>query len=134
MVEAWYPPEVSSAEARLRYYAARFDTVEADSPYYAIPTTTVTANWAKRTPPGFLFHIKAYGLMTGHTVAERTLPPELREGHEYSISQRGRVYDPDDRMIEAVFGLFTEAVEPLRGGRQTGRDPHAVPALVPCAG
>jgi len=33
MIEAWYPREVSSAESRLRYYAARFDTVEVDSTF-----------------------------------------------------------------------------------------------------
>ena len=43
MVPVWYPPGVKTAEARLRYYAARFDTVEADSPFYAIPDARTTA-------------------------------------------------------------------------------------------
>ena len=33
MVKAWYPPAVTDAEARLRYYADRFDTVEVDSTF-----------------------------------------------------------------------------------------------------
>ena len=33
----FYPPQIRSAEARLRYYASCFDTVEVDSTYYAIP-------------------------------------------------------------------------------------------------
>lgn len=114
MIEAWYPREVSSAEGRLRYYAERFDTVEADSPYYGIPTTTVTANWAERTPAGFRFHVKAYGLMTGHTVDERSLPAEARDGSRHSVSERGRVFAADDAIVEQVFGAFSSALEPIR--------------------
>jgi uncharacterized protein YecE (DUF72 family) len=32
----FYPREARTAEARLRYYAANFDTVEVDSTYYAL--------------------------------------------------------------------------------------------------
>ncbi len=120
MVEAWYPSEVTTAEARLRYYSARFDTVEADSPYYAIPAASVTRHWAERTPSGFTFHMKAYGLMTGHAVDERTLPPEIREGYRYKVSQWGRVYEPDADMRRAVFELFRAAVEPLREAGKLG--------------
>ena len=75
-------PPVSARRSRLRYYAERFDTVEADAPFYALPDRRVV-NWAKRTPPGFIFHMKAYGMMTQHAVDERALHPELREyaGH-----------------------------------------------------
>jgi uncharacterized protein YecE (DUF72 family) len=31
----FYPPEVKSAEERLRYYAHQFSVVEVDSAYYA---------------------------------------------------------------------------------------------------
>jgi uncharacterized protein YecE (DUF72 family) len=120
MVEAWYPPEAASAEARLRYYAARFDTVEADSPFYGIPTAAVTRNWARRTPAGFTFHVKAYGLMTGHSVDERSLPPEVRTGFRFSLSPRGRVHDPEDPMLDRVFRAFRTAVEPLRGAAKLG--------------
>lgn len=120
MVEAWYPHDVgTSAEARLRYYAARFDTVEADSPYYGIPASSVTANWARRTPERFTFHVKAYGLMTGHAVDERSLHPDLR-GYSYGLSGRGRVVEPEPRMEEAAFDLFREAMEPLRAARKLG--------------
>ncbi len=49
-----------SAEARLRYYAGVFDTVEVNSSYYAIPDPLNARRWAERTPPGFTFHVKAY--------------------------------------------------------------------------
>jgi uncharacterized protein YecE (DUF72 family) len=119
MVEAWYPRSVTTAEARLRYYAQRFDTVEADSPFYGIPPVSTTEHWAARTPEGFVFHVKAYGLMTGHGVDERSLPPELR-GRGYRVSARGRVFDAEDAVVEGAFRSFSEAMEPLRAAGRLG--------------
>ncbi len=114
MVERWYPRGVSSAEQRLRYYAERFDTVEVDSAFYAIPKPEYAVNWARRTPPGFTFHVKAYGMMTGHDVDERALHPELADsGFEYRLTPRGRVRDPEERMVERAFELFSESIAPL---------------------
>jgi len=70
LVSSWYPPSVRDAAARLAYYAERFDVVEADSPFYRLPTPETTARWAERTPPGFVFHVKASGEMTGHRPAD----------------------------------------------------------------
>jgi uncharacterized protein YecE (DUF72 family) len=119
MVERWYPKGVNTAEARLRYYAARFDTVEVDSTFYGIPKPEVAENWVKRTPDGFTFHVKAYGLMTGHDVDERSLHPDLRD-FDYELTSRGRVRHPDDRMYERAFELFLEGIEPLRRGHKMG--------------
>jgi uncharacterized protein YecE (DUF72 family) len=66
LLEAWYPRGVSTPEKRLRYYAERFDVVEVDSPFYALPDPQVTARWAQRTPDGFTFHVKASSAMTWH--------------------------------------------------------------------
>jgi uncharacterized protein YecE (DUF72 family) len=66
LLEAWYPRGVSTAEKRLRYYAERFDVVEVDSPYYALPDPAVTGRWARRTPDTFTFHVKASAAMTWH--------------------------------------------------------------------
>lgn len=120
MIERWYPRGVNTAEARLRYYAARFDTVEVDSTFYGLPKPEVAENWAKRTPDGFTFHVKAYGLMTGHEVDERSLHPDLRD-FDFELTTRGRVRRPDARMRERAFELFLEGIEPLRrAGRMGG--------------
>ena len=66
LLRTWYPRGVSTAEKRLRYYAERFDTVEVDSPFYALPDPDVTRRWAERTPDEFVFHVKAGAGMTGH--------------------------------------------------------------------
>jgi uncharacterized protein YecE (DUF72 family) len=70
-MKTWYPRGVSTAKARLAYYAERFDTVEADSTYYHLPDPAVTGRWAQRTPPGFVFHVKAHATMTHHEPAEQ---------------------------------------------------------------
>ena len=80
LVKHWYPRGVSSAEARLRYYAGQFDVVEVDSPFYHLPSPEVAAKWAERTPPDFVFHVKAHKTMTGHEEAE--LEPAFREFRE----------------------------------------------------
>ena len=84
LIADWYPKTATTAEARLRYYAEHYDTVEVDSSYYAIPQERVVANWAARTPPGFVFHIKAFGLMTGHRVRPEQLPGDLRSARPWS--------------------------------------------------
>jgi len=66
LLKAWYPKGVSTAAARLRYYAERFDVVEVDSPFYALPDPDVTRRWAERTPDHFTFHVKAAASMTFH--------------------------------------------------------------------
>ena len=71
LLKAWYPRGVSTAKARLGYYAERFDTVEVDSPYYHLPDPAVTGRWAQRTPPEFVFHVKAHASMTHHEPAEQ---------------------------------------------------------------
>ena len=71
LLKAWYPRGVSTPKARLAYYAERFDTVEVDSPFYHLPDPAVTGRWAQRTPPEFVFHVKAHATMTHHEQADQ---------------------------------------------------------------
>jgi uncharacterized protein YecE (DUF72 family) len=118
MVDLWYPRGVYSAEARLRYYARKFDTVEVDSSFYALPIRSNAEKWAQRTPSDFTFHVKAYGMMTRHEVEASSLPPELRE-FPYEMA-RGRVRDPHPAMVDAAFDMFVSALEPLRDAGKLG--------------
>jgi uncharacterized protein YecE (DUF72 family) len=76
--ERFYPRKDMSAEERLRYYAAAFPIVEVDSTYYGPPTARNAGLWAQRTPPGFVFNIKAYAMLTGHAGRVDRLPAALR--------------------------------------------------------
>jgi uncharacterized protein YecE (DUF72 family) len=118
LIEGWYPPHATSAEARLRFYAEHFDTVEVDASYYAIPSARTTAGWAERTPDDFVFHVKAFGLMTGHGVRPEQLPADLRPLVD-RVTPRGYV-QPSDLLTDRVFARFRTALEPLRAAGKLG--------------
>jgi len=114
MIKAWYPPLVHTAADRLRYYAARFDTVEVDSSFYGMPTSATAQLWMERTPPGFVFHIKAFAMLTRHAVQPQQLPPPLRAANDLELDSAGRVVHPSWGLRAEAFSMFTEALEPLR--------------------
>jgi uncharacterized protein YecE (DUF72 family) len=114
----WYPKGIRTAEERLRHYSERFDTVELDATYYRLPEIDQVRTWVERTPPGFLFHVKAFGMMTRHPVRLEQLPPDLREGAP--VDARGRVDRPPRELREEVFRRFHEALEPFREAGKLG--------------
>jgi uncharacterized protein YecE (DUF72 family) len=109
---------VRTAEARLHHYAEQFDTVELNASYYALPSPDATAAWARRTPPGFVFHVKAFGMMTRHPVRAEQLPADLRA--EAQVDDRGRVDHPSRELRGEVFTRFRSALEPLREAGKLG--------------
>ena len=130
LVKYWYPREIRSSEERLRYYAERFDTVEIDSTYYRLPEVETVEKWVARTPAGFVFHVKAFGLMTRHPVKLEQVPPELREG--MPTDERGRVDRPPRELRGEVFARFHEALEPLRSAGKLGGILLQFPSYIVC--
>ena len=114
----FYPPQVKGAEERLRYYAERFDTVEANSTYYRLADREMVQKWADRTPEGFVMHVKAFGVMTRHPVKVDQLPTDLRD--DAPLDERGRVDRPPREFRAEIFRRFHEALEPLRETRKLG--------------
>ena len=117
LTKFWYPKGVSSGEERLRYYAERFDTVEANSTYYRLPDPAVVEKWVERTPERFTMHVKAFGVMTRHPVKVDQLPTDLRD---VPTDARGRVERPPREYRAEVFRRFHEALEPLRSAGKLG--------------
>src|SRR3954449_11404099 len=76
----WYPSDVTTPEARLRFYAEQFPLVEVDSTYYTPPNGRDSELWAARTPPGFRFNVKAFSLLTQHPTRPAALYKDIREG------------------------------------------------------
>jgi uncharacterized protein YecE (DUF72 family) len=121
---SFYPRRSMTAEARLRYYARFFDTVEVNSAYYAMPDPRYGRLWAERTPAGFLFNVKAYSLLTGHHPRAETLPPELqamlprgaRRTHRGEIEHGS--FPPD--ALDVAFRLFHAALQPLAAAGKLG--------------
>jgi len=104
-VEEWYPRGLPAGE-RLPYYAERFEAVEVNSTFYAVPAARQVARWAEVTPEGFSFDVKLHRLLSRHSADERSLPPALRSG------KSGRV--KLTRKLEAALAdALLEAVAPL---------------------
>ncbi len=72
-----YPP-LATAEQRLRFYATRYAITEVDSTFYHPPAERTVALWAERTPPGFVFDVKAFRLLTHHPTPLSDLWRDLR--------------------------------------------------------
>src|ERR687885_1583044 len=124
LTKVWYPKGVTSGEERLRYYAERFDVVEANSTYYRLPDPHATHLWAERTPDGFTMHVKAFGVMTRHPVKVEQLPTDLRD---VPTDARGRVDRPPREYRAEIFKRFHEALEPLRAAGEPPGELVAVP-------
>ncbi|HEY8346110.1 MAG TPA: DUF72 domain-containing protein [Symbiobacteriaceae bacterium] len=89
--EDYYPPGLPPSQ-RLSYYARHFSVVEVDSTFYRLQPARWFAAWADRTPPDFVFNVKAYGAMTRHHRQPR----------------------PGEEDLAEVFRRFDASVQPLR--------------------
>ena len=53
-------PTGTAAGNYLKIYAENFDTVELNNTFYRMPQAKMMISWAEKTPPGFLFAVKAW--------------------------------------------------------------------------
>jgi uncharacterized protein YecE (DUF72 family) len=118
----FYPPDAATAEDRLVYYANQFPIVEVDATYYALPARRQGELWLERTPPDFIFDIKAHALMTGQPSEVSRLPKDLREELPAEILDKKRVYARDlpTPIEDAIWARFLDGIEPLRSSGKLG--------------
>jgi uncharacterized protein YecE (DUF72 family) len=121
---SFYPRKSMSAEARLRFYASAFDVVEVNSSYYAIPDARAVARWVERTPPGFVFHVKAFAPMTGHPTRPEALPAPMRACLPVvlPLTPRGDLDAGSlpSEALDAGFALFRDSLRPLADAGKLG--------------
>ncbi|WP_328755644.1 DUF72 domain-containing protein [Geomonas propionica] len=91
-----------------------------ESSYYHIPSLEMAQAWAERTPPGFLFHVKAYGALTGHNIDPRRLPEELRGMLAPCDLDREELHVAEPALLRAMAQTLLAALEPLRQARKMG--------------
>ncbi|MDY6951423.1 MAG: DUF72 domain-containing protein [Thermodesulfobacteriota bacterium] len=116
----FYPRQVTTAEGRLKFYAEHFDTVEVDSSYYALPSERNAVLWAQRTPPGFVFHIKAYSMLTGHPTLVKSIPKVLQGELPRAILEKAQAKAFPKEVVEAAFDMFQSALKPLKEAGKLG--------------
>ncbi|HEY2668794.1 MAG TPA: DUF72 domain-containing protein [Rugosimonospora sp.] len=110
LASGWYPPSVDTPQKRLDYYAKQFPLVEVDSTYYSPPAEQTVGLWASRTPPDFLFNIKAFSLLTGHPTQPGKLYKDLRPETDKKNIYPG---DLSPQAYEDVWTRFLSALDPL---------------------
>lgn len=116
----YYPRDVKTAEARLRYYSAEFPIVEVDSTYYAMPSVTNASLWAQRTPHDFVFNVKAFRLFTQHQTDPKVLPANVRV--MLGELGGGQLYynDLGAELQDELWRQFQLSLEPLRSAGKLG--------------
>jgi uncharacterized protein YecE (DUF72 family) len=120
LAAGFYPRSARTAEARLRFYAAHFPTVEVDSTYYALPGERNAVLWAQRTPETFRFSIKAFALLTQHAAETRALPQPLAALLPEAALREPRLSHPAAEVLDLSFELFRGALDPLRQAGKLG--------------
>jgi uncharacterized protein YecE (DUF72 family) len=118
----FYPRGADSAEERLQFYAAQFPLVEIDATYYALPVARVSELWRDRTPPDFVFDVKAHALMTGQPTETKRLPKVIRDELPAELAAKPRIYARDlpRELRDAIWQMFMDGLEPLRAAGQLG--------------
>jgi uncharacterized protein YecE (DUF72 family) len=118
----FYPRDAATAEERLDFYAHRFPVVEVDATYYALPSRRTSELWVERTPPDFIFDIKAHALLTGQPTETRRLPKAIREALPPDLATKARLYAKDlpGELRDEVWRMFADGIGPLSEGGQLG--------------
>jgi uncharacterized protein YecE (DUF72 family) len=123
LIEAgFYPPGADTPEERLRYYASQFPITEVDSTYYSPPSERVAKLWAERTPPEFLFDVKAFRLLTHHPTPKKSLWRDIRDALPDDVASKVNVYAEKmpQELVDDAFDRFVSALDPLRDAGKLG--------------
>src|SRR3954447_6934665 len=115
-VEDWYPKGLAARD-RLEWYAQRFEYVEVNSSFYAVPAQKTVARWAEITPDDFSFDVKLHRLLSRHSAGLDSLPPDLRD--DAVTNERGRV-ELTPELEGALVDHTLEAVAPLTDAGKLG--------------
>jgi len=116
----FYPATATTPEERLRFYASQFPIVEIDSSFYGIPSIENAQRWIERTPPGFVFNIKAYRLFTRHQTPLVSLAKDMRDA--LGPTGKKNVYDKDvpSEITTELWRQFRAVLEVLRQAGKLG--------------
>lgn len=108
-VEAWYPDGLPERE-RLPWYAERFEAVEVNSTFYAVPSAATVRRWAQVTPESFTFDVKLHQSLSRHSADVSHLPKDLRDAVD--TTPRGRVR-PSPDLDRELAKRYKKAMKPL---------------------
>jgi uncharacterized protein YecE (DUF72 family) len=119
---AFYPRKTMTATERLAYYASQLPLAEIATTYRFPPTAEVARQWVDRTPPGFVFDVRCWSLLTEAPTLPDSLWEDLRQEVRPEVRHRRRLYaahlSPD--AVEECWRRFEHALSPLAEAQRLG--------------
>jgi uncharacterized protein YecE (DUF72 family) len=127
-VKEWYPPKMAAKE-RLPWYAQRFQTVELNSSFYAVPDRSTVHQWVAATPDDFRFDVKVHRALSRHAAPLDSLPPDLRDG--VATTDRGRIRLSAELEVALARRLVEETAPLAESGKLGAYLVQLTPAFAP---
>jgi uncharacterized protein YecE (DUF72 family) len=118
----FYPRRSMTARERLAFYAQRLPVVELTTTYRFPPTPPLCAQWAERTPSGFVFDVRAWSLLSGCPTLPDSLWPDLQAAVPPARRDSRRLYAhhlPSD-VLDECWARFAHALRPLADAGRLG--------------
>lgn len=118
----FYPRRTMTARERLAFYAEQFPLAEVATTYRFPPTPELCAQWAERTPPGFVLDVRAWSLLTGCPTLPDSLWPDLQGAVPPDRRDRRRLYAQHlpPGALEECWDRFRHALQPLVAAGRLG--------------
>ncbi|OGO22170.1 MAG: hypothetical protein A2144_14155 [Chloroflexi bacterium RBG_16_50_9] len=118
----FYPSGIKTPEARLSYYASRFNVTEIDSSYHSFPTQRQLNLWLNNTSDSFKFNVKVFSLFTQHPTPLTALPKTIREKYGGQIQAKGNLYlhHLPEEAVEELWGIAIRSVESFLAAGKLG--------------
>lgn len=118
----FYPRKTMSARDRLAWYCARFPVAEIATTGRFPPTPELSAQWAERSPDGFVFDLRAWSLLVGAPTMPDSLWPDLQPAVAARARDRRRLYAADlaADALEECWARFAHAIAPLADAGRLG--------------
>jgi uncharacterized protein YecE (DUF72 family) len=110
------------AAARLAFYASRLPLAEITGTERFPPTPDVARQWVERTPPGFIFDLRAWSLFTGAPTMPDSLFEDLRDEVRPETRDHRRLYAThlSSDAVDECWHRFRHALEPLVAAGRLG--------------
>ena len=118
----FYPRRTMTARDRLAFYASRFPLTEVAATYRFPPTPELARQWVERTPPGFVFDVRAWSLFTGAPTLPDSLWPDLQDSVPAHYRDRRRLYPGHlpGEVLDECWARFLHALRPLQSAGRIG--------------
>jgi uncharacterized protein YecE (DUF72 family) len=118
-----------TAKERLPWYAQRFQTVELNSSFYAVPDRSTVHQWVAATPDDFRFDVKVHRALSRHAAPLDSLPPDLRDG--VATTDRGRIRLSAELEVALARRLLEETAPLAESGKLGAYLVQLTPAFAP---